>query len=63
MPLVQVHMLEGRSDEQKRTLIAKVTDAVCESVGAPREAVRVLITEMPKTHWGIGGKSAQELGR
>lgn len=63
MPLVQIHMLEGRSEEQIRTLIDKVTDAVCESVAAPREAVRVLITEVPKSHWGIGGKSARELGR
>ncbi|MBM4226716.1 MAG: 4-oxalocrotonate tautomerase [Gammaproteobacteria bacterium] len=63
MPLVQIHMLEGRSAEQKRALIEKVTEAVCASVAAPKEAVRVLITEVPKSHWGIGGVSAQELGR
>ncbi len=34
-----------------------------EAAGAPREAVRVLIQEVPKTNWGIAGKSAKDLGR
>ncbi|HRX63069.1 MAG TPA: 2-hydroxymuconate tautomerase [Candidatus Competibacter sp.] len=63
MPFAQVHILEGRTEEQKRAVIEKVTDALCEAVGAPREAVRVLIQEVPKTNWGIAGKSAKDLGR
>lgn len=63
MPIAHVHILEGRDENQKRAVIEKVTDALCEALSAPRENVRVLITEMPKIHWGIGGKSAQELGR
>ena len=63
MPFAQIHMMEGRSDEQKRAVIEKVTAALVEAVGAPIETVRVLITEVPKTHWGIGGKSAKDPGR
>lgn len=63
MPFAQIYLIEGRSDEQKRAVIEKVTAALVEAVGAPVEAVRVLITEVPKTQWGIGGKSAKELGR
>lgn len=63
MPLAQIHILEGRSEDQKRAVIEKVTDALCEALSAPRESVRVLIAEMPKSNWGIGGKSAQDLGR
>jgi len=63
MPIVQVHMMEGRSTEQKRKLIAAITEAIVESIGAPRESVRVLLDEMPKEHFGIGGISAKELGR
>ncbi|EUC18780.1 MULTISPECIES: 2-hydroxymuconate tautomerase [Paraburkholderia] len=63
MPIIQVYMMEGRSDEQKTKLIEALTSATVEQVGAPRESVRVLISEMPKTHWGIGGKTAKELGR
>jgi 4-oxalocrotonate tautomerase len=46
MPIVQIHMLEGRSTEQKRALAQKVTDAVCESVNCPPEAVKVIISNM-----------------
>lgn len=63
MPIVQVHLLEGRTVEQKRKLIAAVTQALVDSIGAKPESVRVLLDEMPKEHFGIGGVSAQELGR
>jgi len=56
-------MMEGRTEAQKTALIEKVTDAICESVGAPREAVRVILQEMPNTKFGIGGKTVKSLGR
>ncbi|AGW90795.1 2-hydroxymuconate tautomerase [Ralstonia pickettii] len=63
MPIMQVFLMEGRTEEQKAGLISALTDAAVASIGVPRESVRVLITEMPKAHFGIGGKSAKELGR
>ncbi|HEY3433346.1 MAG TPA: 2-hydroxymuconate tautomerase [Rhodocyclaceae bacterium] len=63
MPICQIHLMEGRSPEQKRALIANVTEAICLSVGAKPDAVRIIITEMPKEHFGIAGTSAAELGR
>ena len=48
MPYVTVKMLEGRTDDQKRALVEKVTDAVVETTGAPKEAVTVFIEEMSK---------------
>lgn len=63
MPFAQIHMMEGRTEEQKRAVIEKVTAALVEAVGAPIETVRVLITEVPKSQWGIGGKTAKDLGR
>lgn len=63
MPFAQIYMIEGRTTEQKRAVIEKVTDALCEAVGAPKQNVRVLIVDVPKDSWGIGGISAQDLGR
>jgi 4-oxalocrotonate tautomerase len=63
MPFAQIHIMEGRTEEQKRAVIEKVTAALVEAVGAPIETVRVLITEVPKSQWGIGGKTAKDLGR
>jgi 4-oxalocrotonate tautomerase len=56
-------MLEGRSEDQKRAVIEKVTQALHEAVGAPKETIRVWIHDMPKENWGIAGVSAKDLGR
>ena len=63
MPFAQIYLMEGRSEEQKRAVIEKVTAALVEAVGAPREAVRVLIQDVPKANWGIAGQTAKDLGR
>ena len=63
MPFAQIHLLEGRSDEQKRAVIEKVTQALCEAVGAPPENVRICIYDIPKANWGIAGRPAKDLGR
>ncbi len=63
MPIAQIHLLEGRSDEQKEALIEEVTSAIMKTLDAPQQSVRVILTEMPKQHFGIGGQSAKKLGR
>lgn len=63
MPFAQIYMLEGRTAEQKKAIIEKVTQALVDAVGAPKETVRVWIHEMPKENRGIAGVSAQDLGR
>jgi 4-oxalocrotonate tautomerase len=63
MPIAQLYILEGRTDEQKETLIREVSEAMSRSLDAPIERVRVIITEMPKNHFGIGGESASKLRR
>ncbi|EOR24102.1 4-oxalocrotonate tautomerase [Cytobacillus oceanisediminis] len=56
MPYVTVKMLEGRTEEQKRNLVEKVTDAVVETTGASKEKVVVFIEEMPTNHYAVAGK-------
>lgn len=56
MPLVNVHMATGRSPDQKRALMDAITDAMHEHIGAPRESVRVWITEMEPTDFMAGGE-------
>ena len=63
MPFAQIYMLEGRSEEQKKAVIEKVTRALVEAVGAPPTNVRAWIHDVPKENWGIAGVSAKELGR
>jgi 4-oxalocrotonate tautomerase len=63
MPFAQIYMIEGRSEDQKRAVIEKVTQALHEAVGAPKETIRVWIQDVPKQNWGIAGVSAKDLGR
>ena len=63
MPFAQIYMIEGRTIEQKRAVIEKVTQAIVEAVGAPKESVRVWIHDMPTENWGIAGVSVKDLGR
>jgi 4-oxalocrotonate tautomerase len=58
MPIAHVSLIEGRTEAQKAALIAAVTKAIHDSIGAPIETVRVLIDEVPAAHWGIGGETA-----
>jgi 4-oxalocrotonate tautomerase len=57
MPLVQVTMIEGRSQEKKEALIREVTDAVARTADAPLETIRVILYEVPAGQWGVGGVS------
>jgi 4-oxalocrotonate tautomerase len=61
MPYVTVKMLEGRSEDQKRELVEKVTTAVHESTGAPEEKIVVFIEEMSKNHYAVAGKRASDM--
>lgn len=60
MPLVQITIMEGRTPEKKERLIKEVTNTVCETLEAPIESVRVLINEIPASHWGIAGESVEK---
>jgi 4-oxalocrotonate tautomerase len=63
MPLAVIHMIEGRDEKKKAVLISAVTNAITSSLSVAPESVRVIIQEVPNTQWGIGGKTAKELGR
>ena len=56
MPLIEIHMLEGRSDEQKRAVLDAVTEAVRESLGAPLNTIRVWIQEFCPKEYMVAGQ-------
>lgn len=63
MPVILVNMIEGRSEQQMEALIQGLTEACHKAIATPHESVRVMINEIPKQHYGIGGKTAEKLGR
>ena len=58
MPLVDIQLIAGVfSDDEKRTMIAKVTDTMVAIEGeAMRGLTWVRIHETASGEWGIGGK-------
>jgi len=56
MPLIEVHMFEGRSEEQKKALLEAITRAVHESIGAPLPSIRVWIQEFSSKEFMVAGK-------
>lgn len=56
MPLVNVHMATGRTREQKKALMSAITDAMVDHIGAPRDSVRVWITEVEPTDFMAAGE-------
>lgn len=55
MPIIQVNLIEGRTNEQKKLLAQRITDSVVEVFGSKKEAVRVLFHEMGPYDFCVGG--------
>ena len=55
MPLVTVNIWPGRDDSTKRRIAEGITK-VFEKEGVPRDAVSVIMYEVPKNNWAEGGK-------
>ena len=60
MPLVEIHMLEGRTDDQKKALLTAVTSAVHDSIGAPVESIRVWVHEFSAREYMMAGVLAAD---
>lgn len=60
MPLIEVTLAEGRSPEKLRALISQLTAAVVEADVAPKQAVRVILREVPRTHWAAADETLAE---
>ncbi|MBN3808074.1 tautomerase family protein [Paraburkholderia sp. Ac-20347] len=60
MPLVQISLLEGRSDELIKSCIKAVAEAVHQTLGSPYAAISVYAVEVPRAHWATGTRTKDE---
>ena len=56
MPIVHIELLEGRTAEQKEALVKDVTEAIVKNTGAQIENVHIVISDMKKGDYAVGGK-------
>ena len=60
MPMIEVTLVQGRTPEQLRALISGLTRAAAEAIDAPVANVRVVVREVPATHWAAGDVTIAE---
>ncbi len=63
MPIAHIHIMEGRDEAKKTAMIKNVSEAISQSLEVPIESVRIVIHEVPSSHFGIAGKTAKSMGR
>ena len=56
MPIIQIDMIEGRTVEQKRDLVKKVTQAVCDAIDAKPERVKIKLVDMARENYAVAGE-------
>ncbi|NLX16352.1 MAG: 2-hydroxymuconate tautomerase family protein [Ramlibacter sp.] len=59
MPIVQLNLLEGRSEEMKNEAVVAVTEALVRTLGVRIEQVRIIIHELPPQNFAIGGQTVK----
>ena len=55
-----LHMYEGRTIEQKRELVAALTEAICRIAKTTPEATEIVIHDVPRHNWAQAGKLASD---
>ena len=56
MPTYHIEMMEGRTVEQKKKLVAEITRVSVEILGGAPEPVDIIITDIRRENWATGGK-------
>ncbi|CKG96568.1 tautomerase family protein [Mycolicibacterium smegmatis] len=61
MPLIQVTLAAGRSPDQIRAMMHEVHAAVLRTVDTHPQHIRVIVHEVPQTHWTTGDVTIAEM--
>lgn len=61
MPLIEVTLAAGRSPEQVRDMIHGLHEAVLRTVDTRPEHIRVVVREVPRSHWATGDATLEEM--
>jgi 4-oxalocrotonate tautomerase len=63
MPLIHVLNASPRDDETKRQLIAELTETYARVMRMKPDTIRVIIQELPRENWGVGGVTLADSGQ
>ncbi len=60
MPVVTVQLWPGRTHAQKAELVRAITEAVVTIAHTKPESTTVIIEEVSREHWAVGGVLASD---
>ena len=55
MPHIQITMLKGRTSDQKRKIVQRLTDTMVEEAKASKDAVVITFVEVEREDYASGG--------
>jgi 4-oxalocrotonate tautomerase len=61
MPFVTIKILKGHPQERKDEMSRRVTSAIAELAGLPREAVWVVFEDVSSEDWYLGGVTVDSI--
>jgi 4-oxalocrotonate tautomerase family enzyme len=61
MPAAQIFLLKGHERTRLKNIIRETTDAMSQTLGAPKDRLMIWISEIDGDLWGLGGIPASEL--
>jgi 4-oxalocrotonate tautomerase len=61
MPVIQVSLVTGRDEATIKRFVRDIARTAHQSLGAPLSTIRVIINEVPATHWGVGDETRADL--
>ena len=62
MPNVTIQWYAGRTPEQKRRIVAAITDAMVTIGKTTPDQVHVVFHDVERSNWGVNGKLASDQG-
>ena len=61
MPVIHVEMFSGRDAETRKQLVKTLTDAYVDVCGGKPQSVHIILKDISKDHWSVGGKLCGDL--
>jgi len=61
MPIIQIALVEGRDAAVVKRFAKKMALTAHEELGAPLATIRVIVTQLPSTHWAVGDRTRDEI--
>ena len=55
MPIVNIALYAGRTNQQKADLAKAITTAISETAGVPDSATTIIFQDVEKSDWAVGG--------